>query len=138
MFGLGKAGGKVVGEVVKEGLGGVNKIIDTLTTTQEERGKLDIAFNKLQTEINLAESKSSSLFVSGWRPFIGWVCGVSLGCFYVPQYVLGSYLWVKMCLEQNKLLEYPLNTDGLMPLVTAMLGFGGIRMYEKLKKKARN
>ena len=43
-----------------------------------------------------------------------------------------------MCLEQNKLLDYPLNTDGLMPLVTAMLGFGGIRMYEKIKKKARN
>ena len=138
MFGLGKAGGQAVGEVVKQGLGGVSKILDNLVTTQEERGKLDIAFNKLQTEINLAEAKSVSLFVSGWRPYIGWVCGVSLACFYIPQYLIGSYLWVKMCLEKGELIEYPLTTDGLMPLVTSMLGFGAIRMYEKLKGKSRD
>jgi len=138
MFGLGKEAGQAVGAVVKDGLGGINKIVNTLTTTQEEKGKLDIAFNKLQTEINLAECKSSSLFVSGWRPFIGWVCGISLASFYIPQYILGSYLWARMCLDKNEILEYPLNTDGLMPLVTSMLGFGAIRMYEKLKKKARS
>ena len=51
MFGLGKASGKAVGEVVKEGLGGVSKILDNLVTTQKERGDLDIAFNKLQADI---------------------------------------------------------------------------------------
>ena len=72
MFGLGKSSGKAIGDVVKEGLGGVGKILDSVVTTSEEKGKLDIAFNKLQTEINKIEASSSSLFVSGWRPFIGW------------------------------------------------------------------
>ena len=84
MFGLGKDAGQAVGAVVKDGLGGINKIVDTLTTTKEEKGKLDIAFNKLQTEINLAESKSVSLFVSGWRPFIGWVLRYFFSRFLYP------------------------------------------------------
>lgn len=138
MFGIGKASGKAAGEVVKAGLGGINKILDTVITNYEERGKIDIAIQKLQTDVNKIEAGSASLFVSGWRPFIGWVCGISLGCFFIPQYVLGSYLWVKMCLEKNELIDYPLNSDGLMSLVTAMLGFGAIRTYEKIKKKARD
>tara|TARA_R110000744_G_scaffold138384_1_gene249136 strand:- start:58 stop:462 length:405 start_codon:yes stop_codon:yes gene_type:complete len=134
MFGLGKGAGKVVGEA----LGGVGKILDGVLTSSEERGKIDIEFNKLQTEINKLEAGSASLFVSGWRPFIGWVCGVSLACFYIPQYVLGSFIWVKICLEKGSLVAYPLTTEGLMALVTSMLGFGAIRTYEKMKGKNRN
>tara|TARA_R110001632_G_scaffold200107_1_gene322723 strand:+ start:363 stop:770 length:408 start_codon:yes stop_codon:yes gene_type:complete len=135
MFGLGKAGGKVVGEVVKEGLGGVNKIIDTLTTTQEERGKLDIAFNKLQTEINLAESKSTSLFVSGWRPFCGWVCSVGVGYNYILRPLLNYVLAIFYPLVQQM---DSLDMSQLMPLLMGMLGFGALRSYEKIKGKSRD
>lgn len=31
-----------------------------------------------QLEINKVEAASSSIFVAGWRPFIGWICGISL------------------------------------------------------------
>jgi hypothetical protein len=134
MFKIGKGAGKVVGDA----LGGVGKILDSVITSSEDRGKIDIKFNELQTKINELEAGSASLFVSGWRPFIGWVSGVSLACFYIPQYVLGSFLWVKVCLDGDKLVEYPLTTDGLMPLVTSMLGFGAIRTYEKIKGKNRN
>tara|TARA_R110000765_G_scaffold290185_1_gene386183 strand:- start:408 stop:815 length:408 start_codon:yes stop_codon:yes gene_type:complete len=135
MFGLGKAGGKVVGEVVKEGLGGVNKIIDTLTTTQEERGKLDIAFNKLQTEINLAESKSTSLFVSGWRPFCGWVCSFGVGYNYIIRPLLNYVLAIFYPLVQQM---DSLDMSQLMPLLMGMLGFGALRSYEKIKGKSRD
>ena len=135
MFGLGKAGGKVVGEVVKEGLGGVNKIIDTLTTTQEERGKLDIAFNKLQTEINLAESKSTSLFVSGWRPFCGWVCSFGVGYNYIIRPLLNYVLAIFYPLVQQM---DSLDMSQLMPLLMGMLGFGALRSYEKVKGKSRD
>ena len=135
MFGLGKAGGKVVGEAVKEGLGGVNKIIDTLTTTQEERGKLDIAFNKLQTEINLAESKSASLFVSGWRPFCGWVCSFGVGYNYILRPLLNYVLAIFYPLVQQM---DSLDMSQLMPLLMGMLGFGALRSYEKIKGKSRD
>jgi hypothetical protein len=135
MFGIGKSSGKAVGEVVKQGLGGVNKIVDTLTTTQEERGKLDIAFQKLQTDINLAESKNVSLFVSGWRPFCGWVCSFGVGFNYVLRPLLNYVLAVFYPLvEQMEALDM----SQLMPLLMGMLGFGALRTYEKVKKKARN
>ena len=135
MFGLGKASGKAVGEVVKEGLGGVTKIIDTLVTTQKEKGELDIAFNKLQADINLVEAKSGSFFVSGWRPFIGWVCGVGVGFNYVLRPFLNYILAVFYpSVSQMETMDM----SQLMPLLMGMLGFGALRTYEKVKKKARD
>lgn len=135
MFGLGKASGKAVGEVVKEGLGGVSKILDNLVTTQKERGDLDIAFNKLQADINLVEAKSGSFFVSGWRPFIGWVCGVGVGFNYVLRpffnYILAVFYPSVSQMETMDMSQ-------LMPLLMGMLGFGALRTYEKVKKKARD
>tara|TARA_R110002020_G_scaffold236526_1_gene448871 strand:- start:2090 stop:2497 length:408 start_codon:yes stop_codon:yes gene_type:complete len=135
MFGLGKASGKAVGEVVKEGLGGVSKILDNLVTTQKERGDLDIAFNKLQADINLVEAKSGSFFVSGWRPFIGWVCGVGVGFNYVLRPFLNYILAVFYpSVSQMETMDM----SQLMPLLMGMLGFGALRTYEKVKKKARD
>jgi hypothetical protein len=135
MFGLGKASGKAVGEVVKEGLGGVTKIIDTLVTTQKEKGELDIAFNKLQADINLVEAKSGSFFVSGWRPFIGWVCGVGVGFNYVLRPLLNYILaFFYPSVSQMETMDM----SQLMPLLMGMLGFGALRTYEKVKKKARD
>ena len=135
MFGLGKASGKAVGEVVKEGLGGVSKILDNLVTTQKERGDLDIAFNKLQADINLVEAKSGSFFVSGWRPFIGWVCGFGLGFNFVARPILNYCLMVFS--KKTPIME-SLDMATLSTLITGMLGFGALRTYEKQKNKARD
>lgn len=86
-----------------------------------------------QVEINKQEAASPHLFVAGWRPFIGWVCGVGLGYTYV---VAPIWAW---CLT----LYYPsssmpvLPTDNLFELVLAMLGLGGLRTFEKLKGVSR-
>ena len=134
-LGIGKASGEAVGEVVKQGLDGVGKILDGVITNYEERGKIDIAFQKLQTEINLAESKSSSLFVSGWRPMCGWICSFGVGFNYVLRPFLNYVLAVFYPLvEQMEALDM----SQLMPLLMGMLGFGALRTYEKVKKKARN
>ena len=134
-LGIGKASGEAVGEVVKEGLNGVNKILDTVITNYEERGKIDIAFNSLQTKINEIEAKNVSLFVSGWRPFTGWVCSFGVGFNYVLRPFLNYVLAVFYPLvEQMDALDM----SQLMPLLMGMLGFGALRTYEKVKKKARN
>jgi hypothetical protein len=135
MFGIGKVAGNVVGNVVKEGLGGVGKILDSVITNAEERGKIDIAFNKLQTKINEIEASKASLFVSGWRPFVGWVCGVGVGFNFVLRPLINYLLLV---FSPNTPIMETLSMAELIPLLTGMLGFGAIRTYEKIKGKNRN
>jgi hypothetical protein len=131
MFGIGKGAGKAVNET----LGGVSKILDKVVTTQVERGKIDIAFNELQTKINELESQNGSLFVSGWRPFVGWVCGIGIGFNFVIRPMVNYLLMVFS--PETKLME-SLEMGVLSTLITGMLGFGAIRTYEKVKNKHRN
>lgn len=84
---------------------------------------------KGQMAINLAESKHKSLFVSGWRPALGWVA--VLGMF-------GNYITIPFTNFVLALLEIditipliPLET--MMPIVMGMLGLGGLRTFEKHK-----
>lgn len=135
MFGLGKTAGAAVGEVVKEGLGGVGKILDKVITNQVERGEIDIKFNQLQTKINELESQSVSLFVSGWRPFCGWVCSFGVGFNYIIRPLLNYFLAVFYPLVSQM---DSLDMTQLMPLLMGMLGFGALRTYEKVKNKNRN
>ena len=124
---------KILGKTVNvEGtLNGVKNLFDELTLTNEEKAKLIEKVNEAQTELNKLEAAHRTIFVADWRPFIGWVCGVSLACFFIPQFVLGAYLWVKTCLETGQIVEYPLNADGLFSLVAALLGMAALRTYEK-------
>ena len=93
---------------------------------------------EVQTKLNETEAQHRTVFVAGWRPFIGWILGFSLGVYYIPQFAMASYLWVKMCMEANSLLDYPkLNVDSLFELVLGMLGLAAIRTYEKVKGKTK-
>ena len=82
---------------------------------------------KGQIEINAVEAANSNVFVSGWRPFIGWTCG--LGMF-------GNFItipfsnFVLALLELNIVIPLvPLET--MMPVLMGMLGLGAMRTYEK-------
>lgn len=131
MFGIGKGAGKAVNDA----LGGVNKILDTVVTTSVERGKIDIEFNKLQTQINELEAGNGSIFVSGWRPFVGWVCGVGVGFNFVLRPIFN---YVLLVFYPDVPIMESLSMAQLIPLLTGMLGFGAIRTYEKVKNKNRN
>jgi len=83
-----------------------------------------------QIQTNTEEAKSSRLFVAGWRPAIGWVCAVATGYSYVL-YPMTS--WVAAVLFHYH-GDFPhLDINELMPLTMGMLGFGGLRTYEKVK-----
>ena len=77
-----------------------------------------------QAATNTAEAKSDNIFKSGWRPFIGWACGIGLAY----QFVLFPVLHGHYPLLQS------INTEELMWLVTGLLGLGTLRTYEKTKK----
>jgi len=80
-----------------------------------------------QTEINKVEAGHRSLFVSGWRPFIGWVCGIGLANSFLIAPYFGYF--------GEALPEVP--TDIMLELVLAMLGLGALRTVEKLNGRSK-
>ena len=97
-------------------------------STMSEKHALELA--KGQMEINKVEAASSNLFVSGWRPFIGWTCG--LGMF-------GNFITIPFANFVLALAGYdvviplvPLET--MMPVLMGMLGLGAMRSFEKTRK----
>jgi hypothetical protein len=94
---------------------------------------------KGQIDLNLADAKSGSMFKGGWRPAIGWVCVSGLSYSFLIKPLLPWCVKVG-CLLFDKAIAIPamptLAMSELMALTMAMLGFGGFRMYEKIKGKA--
>ena len=85
-----------------------------------------------QIDVNKAEAGNASMFVVGWRPFIGWVCGSALAF----QYILRP-LWGSVALATGHgLPNLPGLDDNLWQLMAGMLGMGTLRTYEKVKGAA--
>ncbi len=95
-----------------------------------------------QLDINKIEAASPSMFVAGWRPFVGWVCGMSLALAYIPKALFLSCLWayqawVTIHGGKTELPIFPdLGVTDLIGLLCAMLGISGMRTYEKVKEVA--
>lgn len=87
-----------------------------------------------QMRINEAEAQHKSIFVAGWRPFVGWVGGIALGYQFVLYPVM---LWVWAVIEPvsaaNVPIEPPpvLEADELYTVLLGMLGIGAMRSYDK-------
>lgn len=84
---------------------------------------------KGQIATNTAEAQNANVFVSGWRPFIGWVCGLGLFSQFIVRpfamFVAGIF---------GKVIEYPsLDLGTLTTLLFGMLGLGVLRTAEKIK-----
>lgn len=84
-----------------------------------------------QIDINKLDAQGNR-FQRGWRPFIGWVCGVGLAYQFVVRPIANGLLIANGHAPVMPALE----TDTLMALVTGMLGFGGMRTLERMKGKA--
>jgi hypothetical protein len=87
-----------------------------------------------QMDINKAEAANASVFVSGWRPFIGWVCGAA--CVW-------NWLGLKVLLFAAAYAGHPLTNlapadlSEMLPVLMGMLGIGGLRTIEKLNGVAK-
>ena len=92
-----------------------------------------LEWDKGQLEINKVEAAHSSIFVSGWRPFIGWTCGAAVAY----QFVIVPWLtWISGMIA-FVIPPAPSLDDMLWQLLFALLGMGGLRTFEKLKGVAR-
>ena len=83
-----------------------------------------------QLEINKAEAASGSIFKGGWRPFVGWTCGIASAYHFVLQPLL-IFIFAYRGLETADLPQFDIST--LLPVLGGMLGIGGLRTYEKQK-----
>lgn len=113
------------------------KLLDKFVTTPEEKARAQFELTKLlteteskeilaQLEINAREANHSSIFVAGWRPFVGWICG--FGLFY--QAVLHNLLaWLAKA-NGWELPPTP-DTDILIYVLGGLLGLGTLRSYDK-------
>jgi len=101
-----------------------NAIAFELATMAEKHAQ-ELA--KGQLEVNKVEAAHKSLFVSGWRPAIGWICGLSLLYSTILSPILGIWFTVP-----------PVDSSLLTTVLMSMLGLGAMRTVEKTKAVARD
>ena len=89
----------------------------------------DLAQMTGQLDINKIEAASSSTFVSGWRPAIGWVCALAL----LYQYLVRPLAVAIFAAVWHPLPVMPGLDENLWQLMMAMLGMGGLRTFEKVQ-----
>lgn len=104
----------------------------------EQRGELaaldaDIRLATGQMEVNKAEAENPSVFVSGWRPFVGWVCATGMASVFI----LGPFFEWGSGLAGHPTPWPKLDIGPLLTMLAGMLGLGTLRTVEKIKDVAR-
>lgn len=121
-----------IGDAVATGLKVIDKFVPDPAAKARAEAELRadlMAQDKAQLDVNRAEAETSSLFIGGWRPAIGWVCAAAVAYTYL---LVPLGMWVSFLI--GKPIVKPPALDGaLWELMFAMLGLGGLRTFEKIK-----
>lgn len=132
MFGIDDAIGGVAGLV--------GKIVDKLFPDPAEAAKakaviaqMDLQADLEQIKVNAVEAASDGIFKGGWRPFVGWVCGVAFAYKFIIQpfmlFFVTLFGW-HVPLQSLPILDW----TELSAVLFGMLGLGYYRTREKLSK----
>ena len=122
-------------------IGPATKLLDKVIEDKDQKAKLahELATmadklaheqNLAQLAINKEEASSGSIFKGGWRPFIGWVCGIAFFYHFVLQPVI-IFIVALTGADIPDLPKFDMGT--LLTVLGGMLGIGGLRTYEKQK-----
>jgi len=123
-------------------VGPIANIIDRLIPDKaaNDAAKAQLVSAETQGELNNAlaqvnadseEASSKSVFVAGWRPFVGWVCGCAFAYVYILQ-PFGTFLFLAMDSHFDPGKLPVLNISDMMPVLLGMLGLGAMRSYDKV------
>ncbi len=126
-------------------IGPVTGLLDKFIPDADERARLahEIAtmserhaqqLAKGQIEINKTEAAHKNMFVAGWRPFVGWTCGIALAWHFVGQ-PLAVFVIAYSGVESPPLPAFEM--ESLLTVLLGMLGLGGLRTFEKTKGVSR-
>lgn len=119
------------------GLGAVSELVGTAINriwpdkSEAEKQQLAAAVMVVQgqMDINKAEAANPSVFVSGWRPYIGWVCGIACAWNWIGLPIAKLVLAV----IGHPIALAPADLTEMLPVLLGMLGLGGLRTWEKVK-----
>ena len=126
-------------------IGPITGLLDKFVEDKDQKAKLahDLAtmaerhaqeLAKGQLEINKAEAQHKSIFVAGWRPFLGWCLSFAMAWHFVlapmTMFVAG---WYGVTIPELPVFDM----DSLMTVLLGMLGLGGLRSFEKYKGLTR-
>lgn len=100
--------------------------------SEQEKMQMTAALTALQGQLdaNKAEAGNVSLFVSGWRPFIGWVCGAACAWNWIG---LKLAVFLAAAVAGQHLDLKPADLSEMWPVLLGMLGLGGLRTVEKIQ-----
>lgn len=119
----------------------IGRVIDDLFTSDEERLGKQALLTRLaqrpslaQIEVNRVEAQHRSVFVAGWRPFVGWICGAALAWNFILRDILvwGLALWAP-----GAPAPAALQLEHLLTVLLSLLGLGGLRSVEKFGGRAK-
>lgn len=117
----------------------LTKALDLIPDPAQRAQQLQDIMNALQqwdaqqNQVNQAEAQNPNLFVSGWRPAIGWVCAIAL--FYT--YIFTPFATWGFALANHPMPTLPKLDEELWQLMFGMLGMGGLRTMEKIRGVSR-
>jgi hypothetical protein len=134
--------GSILGGSVAQPIEAVGNVLDKLFTSDGEKLDKEAILTRLaqqpnlaQIELNKIEAQHRTIFVAGWRPFIGWVCGVALAYVFILRDLLA---WGLTMYQVGDVVAPPtLAIEDLMTVLLALLGLGGLRTVEKLNGRAK-
>jgi len=120
--------------------GPLSEILDKFVADKDLKQKLshelEISLHRAniaQLEVNKTEAAHKSIFVSGWRPFVGWCCGVSLAY----HFLIAPFLAFILSLYYPDVTLPEFDFSQLSTILMGMLGLGGLRTFEKMKGVSR-
>ena len=107
----------------------INKIWPDKSEQEKQQLAAAVMVVQGQIDINKAEAANPSVLVSGWRPFIGWVCGVACAWNWIGLPVVK----VVAVAVGSPIALTPADLAEMWPLLLGMLGISGLRTTEKIK-----
>ena len=107
-----------------------SKLSHEIATMAEKNAHEQI---KAQLDINKTEAQHNSLFVSGWRPAVGWTCclGMAANFLIIPMTNFA------LALASSNISIPLIDLETMLPVLLGMLGLGGMRSFEKSKGVSR-
>lgn len=120
---------------------GIGQVADLATTvinkiwpdkSEQEKQELAAALTVIsgQLDINKVEAAHQSTFVAGWRPFVGWVCGIALAYAALVEPLMRFVAQVVFKYAG----QFPdINADITLQVLLGLLGLGAYRTYERVK-----
>lgn len=138
----------IIGGIIKDVIGGARDVISEVVVDKDKQIEANLRLKELedranerlheqniaQTEVNKVEAQSGSIFVAGWRPFVGWVGGVGLAYSAILQPFLN---WASRVNGYTGSLP-ALDDTTLIMVLSGMLGIGAMRTFEKAKGVSTN